>query len=73
MAAYRTGYSYAGASRHSAKKTLVSKVYFKHDNAKTTSFKKCHRKKAEFSWQLLAHPPSSPDLAPGPLSYLTSK
>ena len=40
------------------------KIYFQHDNAKPHVSKIVTEKIAEFGWELLPHPPYSPDLAP---------
>lgn len=40
------------------------KVYFLHDNARPHIAKSVRKKLAEFDWELLPHPPYSPDLAP---------
>ena len=39
------------------------KIYFQHDNAKSHISKIVTENIAEFGWELLPHPPYSPDLA----------
>ena len=47
-----------------AKKRLIpGQVYFQHDNAKPHVGKVVKEKLAELGWELLSHPPYSPDLA----------
>ena len=40
------------------------KIYFQHDNAKPHVAKVVNAKLQELGWELLPHPPYSPDLAP---------
>ena len=39
------------------------KIYFQHDNAKPLVAKLLQKKTEKFGWELLPHPPYSPDLA----------
>ena len=55
------------------KKGLLSdKIYFQHDNAKPHVSKIVTEKIAEFGWELLPHPPYSPDLAPSDYHFIST-
>ena len=46
------------------KHLILGQVYFHHDNAKPHVGKVVKEKLEELDWELLPHPPYSPDLAP---------
>ena len=48
----------------SAKRPQHDKIYFQYDNARPHIAKSVCKKLLEYGWELLPHPPYSPDLAP---------